>query len=147
MFYPILIIPTLLVISIVHYYVAWTVSVLTPMCLMYHYRCWRRNPNRTRTRFFFSWGLGKFTVVTDIDRCIVRDGRANESVSRRAQCSTRFAPEMKDTFNKTKLLDIRFKPAYLQSLWSLDIERGRSLYGASALVGKGASLYFKRRIF
>ncbi|KAF6017313.1 ZDHHC23 [Bugula neritina] len=56
-FSPILIIPTLLVISITHHYVAWTVSILTPLCLLLYYRSWRNNPQRTRTRFFFSWGL------------------------------------------------------------------------------------------
>jgi len=63
-FSPILIIPTLLVISISHYYVAWAVSVLTPIALLLYYRSWRRNPNRARTRFFFSWGLGKFCPFT-----------------------------------------------------------------------------------
>ncbi|XP_067933004.1 palmitoyltransferase ZDHHC23-like isoform X2 [Watersipora subatra] len=56
-FVPILVIPTLLVISITHYYVAWSVSLFTPLCLISYYRHWRRNPQRNRTRFFFSWGL------------------------------------------------------------------------------------------
>ena len=63
-FSPILIIPTLLVISITHHYVAWSISVLTPLCLIGYYRCWRSNPQRNRTRFFFSWGLGKWTLYT-----------------------------------------------------------------------------------
>ena len=69
-FSPILIIPTLLVISITHHYVAWSISVLTPLCLIGYYRCWRSNPQRNRTRFFFSWGLGKWTLYTTCSNII-----------------------------------------------------------------------------